>query len=100
MIRRLLNSLFAAPDKGAAPSPHSPIPRLAPAPGTSAYHQRRAHRHGTAVHLAYGRWMVGHDCMTPEEIAEQAEQAATEWALFSIALRHEVEMVRQLGGEG
>lgn len=88
MIRRFL-ALFAAPSVGAAPAPRSSFPELAPAPGTSAWHQRRAHRYGTAVHMAYGRWMVGHECVTPEEIAEQAEQAAAEWVLFSLRLREE-----------
>lgn len=96
MIRRLL-SLFAAPRVGAAPAP---LPQLAPMPGTSAYHQRRAHRASTAVHMAYGRWMVGHDCVTPVEIAEQAEVAAQEWVLFSFRLREEVASVDvPTGGE-
>ena len=100
MIRRFL-SLFSAPSsEGAAPAP-APIPGLAPMPGTSAYHQRRAHRAGTAVHMAYGRWMVGHDCVTPVEIAELAEVAAQEWALFSLRLREEFASVDvPTGGEG
>lgn len=99
MIRRLL-ALFAVPSsEGAAPAPVLPV--LAPMPGTSAYHQRRAHRAGTAVHMAYGRWMVGHDCVTPIEIAELAEVAATEWARFSIRLREEAASVDvPTGGEG
>ena len=100
MIRRLL-ALFSAPSsEGAAPAPAT-IPGLAPMPGASAYHQRRAHRAGTAVHMAYGRWMVGHDCVTPVEIAELAEVAATEWARFSIRLREEAASVDvPTGGEG
>lgn len=93
--------LFAAPSsEGAAPAP-TPLPDLAPMPGTSACHQRRAHRAGAAVHMAYGRWVVGHECVTPVEIAELAEVAATEWALFSIRLREEVASVDvPTGGEG
>lgn len=88
MIRRLL-ALFAAPASGATPAPGS-LPELAPMPGTSAFHQRRAHRAGIATHMAYGRWMVGHECVTPEEILQQAEEAAAEWALFSLRLRDEL----------
>lgn len=99
MIRRLF-SLFAAPSsEGAAPA--RALPGLAPMPGTSAYHQRRAHRAGSAVHMAYGRWVVGHECVTPVEIAELAEVAATEWALFSLRLREEFASVDvPTGGEG
>ena len=97
---RRLFALFAAPRVGAAPAP-APLPVLAPMPGTSAYHQRRAHRAGTAVHMAYGRWMVGHDCVPPIEIAELAEVAATEWVRFSIRLREEAASVDvPTGGEG
>ena len=93
MIRRLLSALFAVPSsEGTAPAP-APLPELSPMPGTSAYHQRRAHRAGTAVHMAYGRWMVGHDCVAPVEIVEQAEVASMEWALFSLRLREEVASV-------
>lgn len=101
MIRRFL-SLFAAPSsEGAAPAPAPVLPELAPMPGTSAYHQRRAHRAGTAVHMAYGRWMVGHDCVPPIEIAELAEVAAQEWVLFSLRLREEAASVDvPTGGEG
>lgn len=89
---RFLRRLFAAPSsEGAAPAPT--LPELSPMPGTSAYHQRRAHRASTAVHMAYGRWMVGHDCVTPVEIAEHAEVAAQEWVLFSFRLREEVASV-------
>lgn len=86
MIRRLLNSLFAAPSKGAAPAP---IPGLEPAPDTAAYHQRRAHRAATAAHLAYGRWVVGHRDVTADEVTDLAAQAAAEWAMFSILLRED-----------
>lgn len=89
MIRRLLASLFAAPSVGAAPAADFPIPELAPAPDTAAYHQRRAHRAGTAAHLAYGRWMVGHDCVSPTEIAELAAQAAADWAMFAILFQED-----------
>ena len=81
--------MFAAPSsEGATPAP-ARLPELAPMPGTSAYHQGRAHRAGTAVHMAYGRWMVGHECVSPEEIARQAEVAVAEWVLFSLRLREE-----------
>lgn len=86
MIRRII-ALFAALIQRAAPAP---LPELAPMPGTSAYHQRRAHRAGTATHMSYGRWMVGHDCVTPEEIVRQAEEAAAEWGQFAIRLREEI----------
>lgn len=99
MIRRLL-ALFAAPRMGAAPAP-APLPVLAPMPGASAYHQRRAHRASAAVHMTYGRWMVGHECVTPVEIAELAEVAAQEWVLFSLRLREEAASVDvPTGGEG
>ena len=79
----------------AAPAPRAeaPLPQLAPDPGSSAYHQRRAYRYSSAVHMAYGRFLVGHDCVTPAEIAEHAENAAMEWALFAIHLREEAASV-------
>ena len=85
MIRRLL-ALFAAPSssEGAAPAPV-----LRPAPYSSAWHQRRAHRTSVAVHMSYGRFLVGRTDASAEEIADVAEQAAEEWLRFAIALRAE-----------
>ena len=85
---RRLTSWFRRP-RPTVGGPAAPIPELHPVPYSSAWHQRRAHRAGTAVHMAYGRWLVGRECMSPEEIAVAAERAAREWGRFAQVLREE-----------
>lgn len=85
---RRLTSWFRRP-RPTAGGPAAPIPELHPVPYSPAWHQRRAHRAGTAVHMAFGRWLVGHGCKSPEDIAAVAEHAAREWALFAQVLRAE-----------
>lgn len=73
-----------------AGGPVGPLPELRPRPYSSAWFQRRAHRASTAVHMAYGRFLIGHECAAaPEEIAVVAERAAGEWLAFARALRAE-----------
>lgn len=86
---RLVASLFRRPrPQGGAAAP-DPLPELRPAPYSSAWHQRRAHRAGTAVHMGYGRWLRGRTTATAEELAELADTASQEWSQFAAALRAE-----------
>lgn len=80
--------LFAVPSsEGAAPAPA--IPELAPFPGTSAYHQQRAHARGVQVHMAYGRYLIGRPGYKAADVADQAAVVAAEWAAFADRLRDE-----------
>ncbi|KOX10190.1 hypothetical protein [Nocardiopsis sp. NRRL B-16309] len=88
---RLITALLSRrprPTRGGAAAP-DPLPGLTPAPYSSAWHQRRAHRAGTAVHMGYGRFLIGRTTATAEELADLADTASDEWAKFAAALRAE-----------